>query len=236
MKIHQLSLFLENKPGHLIAPCRLLADAGINIRTLSLADTQQFGILRLIVRDWQRGQRRCSKRPAASSTSPRWWPSRCRTGPAAWPTCWSASKAPASTSSTCTPSPSAAATGPCSSSASTSPDAAIERLQAGRHQRGGQRAKCYDRIERMSRRTGDRRAAGARLLDPAHVRRRRAPEGRARRGERLRLHAGQPGRGAARAACWTRCAAWPRRAAPHSHGYMPNAGFPEVRAGRGATA
>jgi hypothetical protein len=54
MKIQQLSLFLENKPGRLAEPCRLLAGAGINIRTLSLADTQQFGILRLIVSDWQR--------------------------------------------------------------------------------------------------------------------------------------------------------------------------------------
>ena len=56
MKIHQLSLFLENRPGHLVAPCRILADAGINIVTLSLADTQQFGIMRLIVRDWQRAR------------------------------------------------------------------------------------------------------------------------------------------------------------------------------------
>lgn len=53
MKIHQLSLFLENKPGHLNSICRTLADAGINIVTLSLADTRQFGILRLIVRDWE---------------------------------------------------------------------------------------------------------------------------------------------------------------------------------------
>ena len=55
MKIHQLSLFLENQPGRLIEPCRLLAGAGIDIRTLTLADTQQFGILRMIVSDWQRG-------------------------------------------------------------------------------------------------------------------------------------------------------------------------------------
>jgi hypothetical protein len=53
MKIHQLSLFLENRPGQMAAPCRLLAGAGINIRTLTLADTQRFGILRLIVSDWQ---------------------------------------------------------------------------------------------------------------------------------------------------------------------------------------
>jgi len=56
MKIHQLSLFLENKPGQMIEPCRLLAEAGINIRTLTLADTQHFGILRLIVSDWNRGR------------------------------------------------------------------------------------------------------------------------------------------------------------------------------------
>jgi hypothetical protein len=53
MKIHQLSLFLENKPGHTIEPCRLLARSGIDVRTLAMADTQQFGILRMIVSDWQ---------------------------------------------------------------------------------------------------------------------------------------------------------------------------------------
>ena len=56
MRIPQLSLFVENKPGHLIAPCKLLAEAGINIVTLSLADTRQFGVLRLIVREWQRAR------------------------------------------------------------------------------------------------------------------------------------------------------------------------------------
>ncbi|HEY1203668.1 MAG: ACT domain-containing protein [Bryobacteraceae bacterium] len=55
MKIHQLSLFLENQPGQLIEPCHILSRAGIDIRTLTLADTQQFGILRLIVSDWQAG-------------------------------------------------------------------------------------------------------------------------------------------------------------------------------------
>lgn len=54
MKLHQLSLFLENKPGQMIDPCRRLAAAGIDIRTLTLADTQQFGILRMIVSDWQK--------------------------------------------------------------------------------------------------------------------------------------------------------------------------------------
>ena len=57
MKIHQLSLFLENKPGQLTEPCRLLAQGNINIRTLTLADTEEFGILRLIVSDWEKGAR-----------------------------------------------------------------------------------------------------------------------------------------------------------------------------------
>jgi hypothetical protein len=56
MKIHQLSLFLENRPGQMSAPCKLLAAAGVNIRTLTLADTERFGILRLIVSDWQRSR------------------------------------------------------------------------------------------------------------------------------------------------------------------------------------
>ena len=56
MKIHQLSVFVENSPGHLRPPCQSLADAGINLATLSLADTQQYGILRLIIHDWQRAK------------------------------------------------------------------------------------------------------------------------------------------------------------------------------------
>ncbi|HOF39756.1 MAG TPA: ACT domain-containing protein [Candidatus Hydrogenedentes bacterium] len=56
MKLTQLSLFLENKPAHLKVPCQALADAGISIMTLSLADTEQFGILRLIVCDWQKAK------------------------------------------------------------------------------------------------------------------------------------------------------------------------------------
>ena len=56
MKINQLSVFLENRPGHLTAPCAALADAGIDLLTLTLADTERFGILRLIVREWERAK------------------------------------------------------------------------------------------------------------------------------------------------------------------------------------
>ncbi len=49
MKVEQISVFLENKAGRLAEVTRSLGEAGINIRALSLADTTDFGILRLIV-------------------------------------------------------------------------------------------------------------------------------------------------------------------------------------------
>jgi len=54
MKIQQISLFAENKPGHIAAPTRLLAQEGIDIRALYLADSEEYGILRMIVTDWQK--------------------------------------------------------------------------------------------------------------------------------------------------------------------------------------
>jgi len=61
MKVKQLSLFLENKPGSLSRPVKLLAKARLNILTLSIADTQQFGILRFVVRDWEKGKKLLEK-------------------------------------------------------------------------------------------------------------------------------------------------------------------------------
>lgn len=49
MAVKQVSVFLENKSGRLAAVTRLLAEKGINIRALAIADTSDFGILRLIV-------------------------------------------------------------------------------------------------------------------------------------------------------------------------------------------
>jgi hypothetical protein len=49
MKVEQISIFIENKSGRLAEVTRTLGDAGVNIRALSLADTSDFGILRLIV-------------------------------------------------------------------------------------------------------------------------------------------------------------------------------------------
>ena len=56
MRIRQISIFLENKPGQLSAICRALADAGVNIATLSLADTADFGIVRMIVDDHEKAK------------------------------------------------------------------------------------------------------------------------------------------------------------------------------------
>ena len=49
MIVRQLSVFLENKPGRLCAATDALAREGINISALTLADTSEFGILRLLV-------------------------------------------------------------------------------------------------------------------------------------------------------------------------------------------
>ncbi len=49
MRVEQISIFLENKSGRLAEVTSVLAAAGVNIRALSLADTADFGILRLIV-------------------------------------------------------------------------------------------------------------------------------------------------------------------------------------------
>jgi hypothetical protein len=49
MRVEQISIFLENKSGRLAEVTDVLASGGVNIRALSLADTADFGILRLIV-------------------------------------------------------------------------------------------------------------------------------------------------------------------------------------------
>jgi hypothetical protein len=49
MLIKQLSVFLDNSPGRLKAATKVLSDANINMRALTLADTADFGVLRVIV-------------------------------------------------------------------------------------------------------------------------------------------------------------------------------------------
>ena len=51
MTVNQISVFLENKPGTLTTMTGLLAENGIDMRALSLAETKDFGIVRIIVDD-----------------------------------------------------------------------------------------------------------------------------------------------------------------------------------------
>lgn len=57
MKVEQISIFLENKSGRLAEVTEVLARHGINLRALSLADTADFGIFRLIVNDPEKAGR-----------------------------------------------------------------------------------------------------------------------------------------------------------------------------------
>ena len=54
MAITQLSAFLENKPGSLYEAVAAITEAGVNIRALSVAETIDFGVLRMIVSDIQK--------------------------------------------------------------------------------------------------------------------------------------------------------------------------------------
>jgi len=57
MKIKQISVFLENKKGRLYEALNTLAKADVNIRALSIADTSDFGILRMIVNDPEKAKK-----------------------------------------------------------------------------------------------------------------------------------------------------------------------------------
>ncbi len=77
MKVEQISVFLENKPGTLEDATRVLKEANINIRTLSVAETVDFGILRLIVNDVEKANKvlkesgfRVSKTPVVAVEVP----------------------------------------------------------------------------------------------------------------------------------------------------------------------
>ncbi|HSO73067.1 MAG TPA: ACT domain-containing protein [Thermodesulfobacteriota bacterium] len=56
MKVEQISVFLENKAGRLAEVTKVLGEGDINIRALSLADTTDFGILRLIVDQYDKAR------------------------------------------------------------------------------------------------------------------------------------------------------------------------------------
>lgn len=63
--IRQISVFVENKPGRLSSITQIIKDSGVDIRALSIADTKDFGILRVIVNDPDKA---CAKLREASCT------------------------------------------------------------------------------------------------------------------------------------------------------------------------
>ncbi|MGQ9676430.1 MAG: ACT domain-containing protein [Chloroflexota bacterium] len=54
MKAKQVSVFLENRPGRLMEMLKVFAENGIDIRALSIADTTDFGIARMVLSDTNR--------------------------------------------------------------------------------------------------------------------------------------------------------------------------------------
>ena len=54
MFVKQISIFVENKPGRLMSVTKVLKEGNIDIKALSIADTKDFGILRIIVNDTQK--------------------------------------------------------------------------------------------------------------------------------------------------------------------------------------
>lgn len=57
MKLKQLSIFLENSPGRLYEATQAFGEAGINLRSLCISDTSDFGVLRILVSDIQKARR-----------------------------------------------------------------------------------------------------------------------------------------------------------------------------------
>jgi len=69
MTINQLSIFVENKAGTVAEITKSIADAGVSIRALSVADTQEFGILRLIVSDVEKAKEALGKNDCVVSVT-----------------------------------------------------------------------------------------------------------------------------------------------------------------------
>ena len=68
MAIQQISVFVENRKNKLLGTVKVLAEAGINIRALSIADTKDFGVLRLITSDNNKAKEVLSKDSVVNTT------------------------------------------------------------------------------------------------------------------------------------------------------------------------
>jgi hypothetical protein len=70
MEVLQLSVFLENAAGRLADVAEALASGGVNVRALALADMAEFGILRLVVDDTERGRQVLKEAGFTVATNP----------------------------------------------------------------------------------------------------------------------------------------------------------------------
>ena len=72
MSVYQISVFLENRTGQLAEITRLLADAGVDIRALSIAETSDYGLARMIVDDCHKASRILLEHGDILSMTPVW--------------------------------------------------------------------------------------------------------------------------------------------------------------------
>ena len=63
--VKQLSVFVENKPGRLMEVLQALAERNIDIKALSLADTTEFGIIRMVVSNAEEAKEALKEKPGA---------------------------------------------------------------------------------------------------------------------------------------------------------------------------
>ena len=72
MNIHQISVFLENRTGQLAEITRLLADNGIDLRAISIAETSDYGLARMIVDDSHKASKILLEHGDILSMTPVW--------------------------------------------------------------------------------------------------------------------------------------------------------------------
>ena len=72
MNIHQISVFLENRTGQLAEITKLLSDAGVDIRALSIAETADYGLARMIVDDCHKASQILLQHGDILSMTPVW--------------------------------------------------------------------------------------------------------------------------------------------------------------------
>lgn len=69
MKVTQISVFLENRPGRLAHLLRVLSDSDVNLQALSVADSTDFGVVRMIVSDPETAMRALNEAGLTATTT-----------------------------------------------------------------------------------------------------------------------------------------------------------------------